>query len=88
MFLQAAGLLQLNALIKFRADQIVLWKVKIYRSMIKRYNESDYNLQLRFLVSLRSSERDRKYHEFLFLFLFIFLPETESIVTFYDDKSY
>ena len=56
--------------------------------MITRYNESDYNLQLRFLVSLRSSEGDRKYHEFLFLFLFIFLPETEDIVTLYDDKSY
>ena len=54
--------------------------------MITRYNESDYNLQLRFLVSLRSSEGDRKYHEFLFLS--IFLPETEDIVTLYDDKSY
>ena len=54
--------------------------------MIKQYNESDYNLQLRFLVSLRSSEGDRKYHEFLFLY--IFLPETEEIVTLYDDKSY
>ena len=53
--------------------------------MIKRYNESDYNFQLWFLVSLRSSEGDRKYHEFL---LFIFLPETEDIVTLYDDKSY
>ena len=51
--------------------------------MIKQYNESDYNLQLRFLVSLRSSEGDRKYHEFFF----IFLPETEDIVTLYD-KSY
>ena len=56
--------------------------------MIKRYNDSDYSLQLRFLVSLRSSEGDRKYHEFLFLFLSIFLPETEDIVTLYDDKSY
>ena len=56
--------------------------------MIKRYNKSDYNLQLRFLVSLRSSEEDRKYHDFLFLFLFFFLPETEDIVTLYDDKSY
>ena len=43
--------------------------------MTRWYNESDCNLQLRFLVSLRSSEGDRKYHEFLFLFLFI-LPET------------
>ena len=40
--------------------------------MIKRHNESDYNLQLRFLISLRSSEGDRKYHVFLFLFSFIF----------------
>ena len=55
--------------------------------MIKRYNESDYNLQLRFLVSLRSSEGDRKCYEFL-CFLFIFLPETEDIVTLYADKSY
>ena len=54
--------------------------------MIKQYNVSDYNLQLRFLVSFRSSEGDRKYHEFLFLY--IFLPETEEIVTLYDDKSY
>ena len=36
--------------------------------MIKQYNESNYNLQLSFLVSLRSSEGDRKYHEFLFSF--------------------
>ena len=56
--------------------------------MIKQYNESNYNLQLSFLVSLRSSEGDRKYHEFLFLFLSIFFPETEDIVTLYDDKSY
>ena len=49
--------------------------------MIKRYNESDYNLQLRVLVSLRSSGGDRKYHQFLF----IFLLETEDIVTLYDD---
>ena len=55
--------------------------------MIKQY-ESDCNLQLRFLISLRSSEGDRKYHEFLFLFLFIFSPETEDIVTLYDGKSY
>ena len=54
--------------------------------MIKWYNESDYNFQLTFLISLRRSEGDRKYHEFLFLF--IFLPETEDIVTLYDDKSY
>ena len=55
--------------------------------MIKQYNESDYNLQLRFLGSLMSSEGDRKYHEFLFLFLF-FLPETEDIMTLHNDKSY
>ena len=55
--------------------------------MIKQYNESDYNLQLRFLVSLRSLEGDRKYHEFFFI-LFIFLPETEDIVTLYNDRSY
>ena len=53
--------------------------------MIKWYNESDYNLQLRFLVSLKSSEGDKKYHEFLFLF---FLPETEDIMTLHNDKSY
>ena len=47
--------------------------------MIKRYNESDYNLQLRFL-----GRRQRKQ----FLFLFIILPGTEDIVTLYDDKSY
>ena len=45
-------------------------KVKIHQSMIKRYNESDYNLQLGFLVSLRSSEGDRIYHEFLILFFY------------------
>ena len=55
--------------------------------MIKQYNESDYNLQLGFLVSLRSSEEDRKYRKFLFLFLF-FLPETEDTVILYDDKFY
>ena len=61
-------------------------KVKIHRSMIKRYNESDYNLQLRFLVSLRSSEGNRKYHGFLFLFIFV--TRNRDIVTLYDDKSY
>ena len=55
--------------------------------MIKRHNESDYNLQLRFLISLRSSEGDkRKYHKFL-IFIYFFLPETEDIVALYDDKS-
>ena len=53
--------------------------------MIKRYNESDYNLQLRFLVSLRSSEGDR---ENTMSFFFFLLAETEDIVTLYDDKSY
>ena len=47
--------------------------------MIKWYNESDYNLQLRFLISLMGLEGDGKCHEFLFLFL--------DIVTLYDDKS-
>ena len=55
--------------------------------MIKWYIESDYNLQLGFVISLKSSKGDRRYREFLFLFLFIFLPETEYIVTLYDDKS-
>ena len=54
--------------------------------MIKRYNESDYNLQLSFLVSLRSSEGDGKYHEFLFLFSFFFYQKQDT-VTLYDDKS-
>ena len=57
--------------------------------MIKWYNESDYNLQLRFLVSLRSSEGDRENTtSFYVYFLFSFLPETEDIVTFYGDESY
>ena len=89
MFLQAASLLQFNSLRKFHADQIVLLKVKIHRSMIKQYNESNYNLQLRFLASLRSLEGDRENTiSFLVLFLFIFLPEKEDIVTLYNDKSY
>ena len=57
--------------------------------MIKQYNVSDYNLQLRFLVSLRNSEGDRENTmQFLLLFLFVFLPETDDIITWYDDKSY
>ena len=55
--------------------------------MIKRYNESDYNLQLRFLVSLRSPEGDRE-NTMSFYFYFLLLPETEDIVTLYGDKSY
>ena len=62
---------------------------KIHRNMIKQYNESDYNLQLRFLVLLRSLEGDRENTiSFLLLFIFIFLPEKEDIVTSYNDKSY
>ena len=53
--------------------------------MIKQYNENDYNLQLRFLVSLRSPEGDR---ENTMSFFFLLLPETEDIVTLYGDKSY
>ena len=57
--------------------------------MMKRYNASDYNLQLRFLVSLRNSEGDRENTmQFLLLFLFVFLPETDDMITWYDDKSY
>ena len=55
--------------------------------MIKQYNENDYNLQLRFLISLRSSEGDRENTTSFYLFIF-FLPETEDIVTLYDDKSF
>ena len=54
--------------------------------MIKQYNESDYNLQLRFLVSLRSSEGDRE--NTISFYCYFFLPETEDTVTLYDDKSY
>ena len=53
--------------------------------MFKRYNESDYNLQLRFLVLLRSSEGDK---ENTLSFYFHFLPETEDTVTLCDGKSY
>ena len=57
--------------------------------MIKRYNESDYNLQLSFLVSLRSSEGDwENTMSFYFYFSLFFLLETEDILTLYDDKSY
>ena len=56
--------------------------------MIKQYNENDYNLQLRFLISLRSSEGDRENTTSFYLFIFFFLPETEDIVTLYDDKSF
>ena len=55
--------------------------------MIKQYNESDYNLQLSFLLSLRSSEGDWEKTMSFYLFSFLFLPETEDIVTLYDDKS-
>ena len=56
---------------------------------MKRYNASDYNLQLRFLISLRNSEGDRENTmQFLLLFLFVFLPETDDMITWYDDKSY
>ena len=53
--------------------------------MIKRYNESDYTLQLSFLISWRSSEGD---WENTMSFYFLFLPETEDILTLYNDKSY
>ena len=50
---------------------------------------SDYNLQLRFLVSLRSSEGDwENTKSFYFYFSLFFLPETEGVLTLYDDKSY
>ena len=56
--------------------------------MINRYNESDCNRQLRFLVSLRSSEeKGENIMSFYFYFYLFFLPETEDIVTLYDDKS-
>ena len=61
-------------------------KVKIHRSLIKRYNESDHHLQLSFLVSLRSSEGDRE-NTMSFYFYFHFLQEIEDIVTLCDDKS-
>ena len=54
--------------------------------MIKRHNESDYHLQLSFLVSLRSSEAKWE-NTMSFYFYFFFLPETENTVTLYDDKS-
>ena len=56
--------------------------------MIKRYNESDYNLQPSFLVSLRSSEGDWENTKSFYFYYLRFLPETEDIVTLYDDKSY
>ena len=61
--------------------------------MIKLYNESDYNLQLRFLVSLGSSEGDRKNTmNFYFYFYLFFYQKQKDIVTLYvtlyDDKSY
>ena len=57
--------------------------------MIKQYNKSDYNLQLSFLVSLRSSEGDwEKTMSFYFYFSFLFLPETEDILPLHNDKSY
>ena len=57
--------------------------------MIKRYNESDYNLQLSFLVSLRSSEGDWENTMSFYFYLFLFfLPETEDTLTLYDGKSY
>ena len=46
-------------------------KVKIHRSMIKQRNESDYNLQ--------------NTMSFYFYFYFLCFPETEDIVTLYDD---
>ena len=56
--------------------------------MINRYNESDCNRQLRFLVSLRSSEgKGENIMSFYFYFYLFFLPETEDIVALYDDKS-
>ena len=56
--------------------------------MIKRYNESDYNLQPSFLVSLRSSEGDWENTKSFYFYYLRFLPETEDIVTLYDDKYY
>ena len=57
--------------------------------MIKRYNESDYNLQPSFLVSLRSSEGDWEITMSFYFYSYLrFLPETEDVVTLYDDKSY
>ena len=57
--------------------------------MIKRYNESDYNLQLRFLVSLRSSEGDRENTVSFYVYFYLFfLPETEDIITLFNYKSY
>ena len=83
--LQAARLLQFIKEVSCRLNCFI--ESKIQRSMIKRSNENHYNLQLRFLVSLRDLEGDRKCYEFLLCFLFIFLPETEDIVTMYADKS-
>ena len=51
--------------------------------MIKQY-DSDCNLQLRFLISLRSSEGDRKYHEFLFLFFLTRNKRYGNIAQCYD----
>ena len=56
--------------------------------MIKRYNGSDYNLQLSFLVLWRSSEGDWESTMSYSYFSLFFLPETEDILTLYDDKSY
>ena len=58
--------------------------------MIKQYNESDYNLQLSFLVSLRSSEGEweNSISFYFYFYVFYFLPETEDVVALYDDKSY
>ena len=55
----------------------------------KQYNESDYNVQLSFLISLRSLKGDwANTMSFDFYFSLFFLPETEDILTLYDDKSY
>ena len=52
--------------------------------MIKRYNESDYNLQLSFLVALGSSEGD---WEITMSFYFYFFNQKQDIATLYNDKS-
>ena len=55
--------------------------------MIKRYNESDYHMQLSFLVSLKSLEGDWELPWVFIIFVYLLLPGTEDIVTLNDDKS-
>ena len=47
--------------------------------MIKLYIKSDYNLQLRFLVSLGSSEGDRKNTMNFYFYFYLFFYQKQKI---------